>query len=198
MGRKKKSLEDAIFNITNQLDNIAKQTAKEVARKVKKDMDTQARKSVKHYYDSYSPEVYERTFSLYHSYKVLNETSDNRVKVTVEFRPELIEGEHVSNSNYHKTGDTWNAIDWKNEIPKGDDYGIPQADWILNNFWEGIHPRVKGSTYSGFTWNPKIDQVSPQDLFNEFINGSYISNEVIPYASEVLTNRVLKALKKQF
>lgn len=198
MGRKKKSLEDAINNVLYQLDDIAKQTAKDVAKKVKKDMQEQAQKAVKHYYDSYRPEVYDRTFALYHSYRTVDETSGDRVKVTLLFDPALIDGEHGSSSKYHQTGDVWRSIDWPNATPKGDDYGVPQSDWILNNFWEGLHPITTGNKYIGFEWNPKKDKISPQDMFNMFVDGTYIESTVTPYASKILTNRVLDALKQQF
>ena len=198
MGRPKKSLEDAIYNVTKQLDNITKQTAKDVARKLKEDMRKQAQKVVKHYYDSYKPEWYSRTYALYHSYKVLNETKDNKISVTVEFDPMLIQNEHKSNSQYHQNGSVWKRIDWPNEIPSGNDYGMPEADWILNNFWEGLHPIVTGNKYKGFEWNPKKDANSPQDLFEEFVNGGYVENTLVPYASDMLTDRVLKAIRQQF
>lgn len=198
MGRRRRSLNDAIFNVENQLDNIIKQTAKEVARKLKKDMKKQAKKVVKHYYDKYYPEMYERTFALYHSYEVFNETKGNVVSVSVVYNPDLIRGEHKSHSRYHQTGNKWQSIDWPNEKPSGNNYGIPDSEWIINNFWEGIHPIVTGSKYEGFEWAPRINRKSPEDLFNEFANGPYLSEELIPYANEILSNKILKALSKQF
>lgn len=198
MGRHKKSLEQAIDNVSKQLNNITRQTAKDVARKLKEDMRKQAKTVVKHYYDSYRPEWYSRTYALYHSYKVLNETRDNKVSVIVEFDPLLIQGEHQSHSQYHQSGDVWKSIDWPDETPTGNNYGIPGAEWILNNFWEGLHPITTGNKYKGFTWNPKKDTSSPQDLFEEFINGGYVENTLIPYANDILTDRIIKALNKQF
>lgn len=200
MGRHKKSLEDAIKNITSGtiLDNIVKQTTKDVAKKVKKDMKEKAKEAVKHYYESYRPDWYDRIYSLYHSYIIIDETKDNRVRVSVEFDPTLIHGQHKSDSRYHQSGNPWQKIDWPKEIPKGDAYGIPDADWILNNFWEGLHPIATGNKYIGFIFNPKKDDKSPKDLFDEFINGGYINNELVPYANNMLTNRVLDSLRKQF
>lgn len=198
MARAKRSLEDAIYNVSRQLDNITKQAAKDVARKLKEDMKEEAKKVVKHYYDSYRPDWHDRIWALYHSYGVFNDTKDNKVSVSIEFDPKLIQGEHKSDSKYHQTGDTWKKIDWPNEKPSGNNYGIPEADWILNNFWEGLHPVVTGNKYTGFTYWPVIDMKSPQELFEEFAHGSYINKVLIPYANEVLTNRILKALNQQF
>lgn len=198
MGRPKKSIEDAIYNVTKHLDSIVKQTAKDTARKLKEDMKKQAKIAVKHYYDSYIPDLYIRTHALYHSYKIKNETKDNKVSVYIEFDPLLIQGEHQSHSQYHQSGDVWQSIKWPKEVPTGNNYGVPEADWILNNFWEGIHPIVTGSKYTGFNWSPKQDKKSPQDLFDEFVNGGYIENILIPYANDILTNRVIKAINKQF
>lgn len=202
MGRHKKSLEDAINNITSGtiLDNIIKQTTKDVAKKVKKDMKEKAKEAVKHYYESYDPKSYDRLSpgALYHSYRVIDESSDGRVNVSLIFDPELINKEHRSTSKYHQSGDVWNSIKWGSEIPSGDNYGMPEGSFILSTFWYGQHPIFTGNKYTGFEWNPVTDSVTPQDIFENFINNTYVEKVLSPYANEILTNRVLDALRKQF
>lgn len=195
---KSTNLEDALENVVNKLDKIVEKTARDVGKKVKKDATQQAKKVVQHYYDSYQPKKYDRKFALRHAYKVWDKTNGNIVSVSIEFNPLLIKGEHTSASKYHQEGNSWKPIVWPWEQPEGNKYGVPEPDWILNNFWEGIHPRVYGNKYKGFEYRPVVDMKSPQELFEEFVNGSYIDKIVIPYASDMLTNRVVEALRKQF
>lgn len=195
---KKTSLEDALENVVNSLDKIVEKTARDIGKKVTKDLNKKSKEAVKHYYDSYRPEVYDRTYALYHSYKVWDKTAGNEVMVSVEFSPNLIENAHKSSSQYHQTGDTWNKIEWPWENPVGNDYGAPEADWIMWNFIHGIHPITYGNKYVGFTYSPKVDSKSPYGLLLDFVNGDYIQKELVPYANDMFTNRVIETLRKQF
>jgi hypothetical protein len=200
MGRKKKRLEDAIDDLIDlQLDEIIRVTTNDVGRKLKKDMESHTKKIIKHYYDNYDPVKYtDRSYELYNAYTVLNQTSGNKARVMVEFDSDLIKGAHSSDSKYHQTGDVWQKIAWPAEIPQGDGYGIPDSEWILENFWRGEHPRTYGNKYIGFKYHPAIDVKSPQALFDEFVNGTYIDRVLKPYAQNILTTRVLKALRRQY
>ena len=86
---KKTSLEDALENVVNSLDKIVEKTARDVGKKVTKDLNKKARETVKHYYDNYRPDWYDRTFALYRSYKVWDRTYGNEVSVSVESDPKL-------------------------------------------------------------------------------------------------------------
>lgn len=195
---KKTSLEDALRDVTNKLDKIVERTAKEVSKKAMKDVKQETKKIVKHYYDSYRPKMYDRKYSLYHAYEVLDNTYGDTMSIIVEFDPSLLSA-HKSNSPYHQTGKDWQPIIWPWEEPdlKNHQYGVPEPDWILDNFWEGIHPITYGSKSKGYTYRPAVDMKSPQDLFDEFVNGSYVNKVLAPYASKVFSEEVLKVLRKK-
>ena len=49
--------------------------------------------------------------------------------------------QHYSGSQYHKYGDRW-ISQWDDDFDyDSDENGRPENSWILENFFEGIHPR---------------------------------------------------------
>ena len=192
---KNKSIEDALNEVLNKktLSQIVKDVTVDVGKKALKDLREESNKIVKHYYDSYTPEVYDRIYALYNSFYYFNTTRGQTVHVGVTFDPKKIEGLHESTSRYHKEGDKWTSIDWIHGGPeKGKQY--VEASYIMNNFWEGIHPRYKWVKGQGYVENHKKDELSPATLMQKFVdNYQDIATE---YAVDVFTQKILETLKQ--
>lgn len=194
---KNKNIEDTLNEIlsVHRLKEISKEVTKEVGKKAIDDLRDEAKRIVKHYYDSYDPEVYERIYSLYKSFYYYNVTRGNTVRAGIVFDEIRIDGKHESSSDYHKSGYKWIPIDWINGGPeKNKQYGAVQSSYIMDNFWEGIHPRYKWDDKKGYVENHKRDQDSPASLLEKFID-SYES-KAGEYACEVFTRKILEYLKK--
>lgn len=101
------------------------------------------------YYNEYDPKIYKkRMYSLYDAWDV----DAMMVGNGLEFEPFLFDDnmpQHTSNSWYHKSGDKW--VEFPDSHNGRQDNGIPQNDWIIENFIEGIHP--------GYYWHKGMDEV---------------------------------------
>lgn len=89
------------------------------------------------YYEEYTPSRYRRMESLYNAWNITSSIVGDRL----HFYPDLDSDrlpQHYSNSQYHKYGSEW--IDFYNRSDDSDN-GIPDNEWILENFFEGVHPR---------------------------------------------------------
>lgn len=175
--------------------------AKETAKKVAKDMHNEALRGLKKYYDSYNPDMYERTYYLKNAIiPTYKDTSTDKVisiEIGIRYDENKLIDHYYSNSQYHKSGDKWISrndpeFNWDRNSegkPIGDN-GIPDPEWILNNFLHGIHPRMA----SGFVYAPVHSQVSQIEIMNNFIDNK-AENLMEKYLESAMLNELTKRIK---
>ena len=125
-------LDEAIDEIFKDYKKVIKDAATEATKQAKDDLYANAVSCLASYYNDYRPETYERTYSLINSFvpyaKDVRETQDGYECVAgVEFDPNKIQGMYRGSEIYTPT----------------------DAEWIIDNFLSGIHPRTDGSTIPG-------------------------------------------------
>lgn len=84
----------------------------------------------------------------------------------IKYNSDRIKGVYKSNSWYHQSGDTW--VSWFSQNGSfnhdGQDNGIPDSGWILNNYLEGVHPGY--DRYGGnHGW---VDAQKPAETMRKF------------------------------
>lgn len=100
--------------------------------------------SVDEYYEEYSPTIYKkRMYDLYNIFEV--DIESNKSTIIIEGR--VVDSQlsqHYSRSPRHKSGSEWISRFDSPEIfdPIGEENGMPESSWIVDNFWEGIHPKM--------------------------------------------------------
>lgn len=112
--------------------------AKKATEAIKQDYKTQVLdRAVEDYYDEYEPKLYKnRTYSLYNIFNVNLEINGQIISVDSVANSDMIP-QHYSNSYYHKSGSGWKDYYSRSN---GTDNGMPESDWIFEQFIEGIHP----------------------------------------------------------
>ena len=119
--------------------------------------------------------MYKRTYRLRRAilpYWADRSTGKNiAIEVGVQYKSSALAGAYRSHSKYHQSGSTWKQV--TNRDSAGTDNGIPEPDWILNNFLEGYHP-----------WAQQDDE-STNSLMEEFFEiqlpgriGQYVQEEL--------------------
>ena len=138
-----KNFDDVIKEIADDYQKVATQVLKSVAIKVRNDIEKEAYKYLRQYYNSYKPKMYKRTKKLKESIVPVFESElKNGIlsfEVGVEYDPNKLKGYYKSNSKRHKSGDRWiSRYDDGFKWDSGDN-GIPEPEWILDNFLMGEH-----------------------------------------------------------
>ena len=124
---------------------LSKNAARSAANKAQKDIKKKADEFISDYYE-FEPKLYKhrRKHALYKLIDDFYQEKENTKGIVIEFgvkyNPANIKGLHKSNSWYRQGGAKW--------IPRNDSNfdlnsrynGIPDARWITEKFWEGIHP----------------------------------------------------------
>lgn len=136
-----KLVDEAMFQVLGQVDEIRKKALKEAVPIVKKDMKSKVcDRAVMEYYMDYSPTKYKRTYSLFNLFKTYARQDGKKMSAWLEYDSDRLP-DYRSNSPRHKYGNTWIPRYDDNFDPEGSGNGIPDKEWIFKNFWEGIHPR---------------------------------------------------------
>ena len=157
-----KDLSDAFKQIEKQSKQMAIDAMREVANKAHKMAIQTAKNCLAQYYSNYKPKRYKRTKQLKKAirHKMPKETNKGDVytiSFSIIYDANKLKGLYRSNSWYHQSGDKWIPVmaTWApDHIVKGmshdmrqgirDDWGqnngIPEPEWILNNYLQGIHP----------------------------------------------------------
>lgn len=133
-------LVDAVLSLVDANLNEAREKGlNECVPIVKSDMKTKvADKAVLEYYMEYTPKRYDRTGSLFDIFEGFSKKSGITIKGWVEDFPDRMP-QHYSHSKLHQSGSEWiSRYDSSFNFDGGN--GIPESSWILENFWQGIHP----------------------------------------------------------
>ncbi len=166
-----KSVDDVFAEILKDSRSIAVEVIESSAKKAQTDIMLKAYELLKKYYKNFgTPKQYKRTYQLRKSIVPIMEgrtkkgSEDVSIRIGVEYDSAQLEGLYHSNSKFHQSGDKWvSRYDSDFSWDTGDN-GIPEPDWILNNFLKGEH--VWGSEPD----QRKQDSESTNRLMKKFIN----------------------------
>ena len=130
-------LSDIQAEILNETRAACEAAAIEAAKKIEPEFEKQVLdKTVKDYYESYSPKKYKRKKSLYKAWEPQCNVKGSSVELSAKYDTSLM-GQHTSNSWYHQSGGSW--VDHARLSDKQSN-GLPENDWIFSNFLQGEHP----------------------------------------------------------
>ena len=178
---------DFFSRIEEDFVELSKKAAQSAARKAQEDIKQKADQCIKEYYEY--PTSYDREKALFELVERHYEEKDVSGGVIIEFgvkyNPSNISGLHRSNSWYRQSGTRW--------IPRkeGDfdfdsqNNGIPDATWITEKFWEGIHPSGKIDDNGGNSERSTDDKM--QDFFD-----TKLESKVYSYLNEAIFSELEK------
>ena len=155
---------NAVFaQLAKQSEKMAVDAMRDVAKKMNEMAIKTARKCLNRYYASYTPKRYKRTnqlrkaISFSSNPKVMHRGGEYIISFFIKYDANKLKGLYHSNSWYHQSGDVWKPVmatwapdhiikglpsDIRQDIRNdwGQNNGIPEPEWILNNYLQGIHP----------------------------------------------------------
>jgi hypothetical protein len=177
------SIDNVFAKILKDCQAVAVEAVKNAAKKTQNDIVKEAKNYLQKYYSNYSPKRYKRTYRLKRA--ILPFWADKggkgniSVEVGVQYDSSALKGAYKSNSQFHQSGDAWREVTDHSHITS--DNGIPEPDWIMNNFLEGIHP-----------W-AQTDTESTNSLMEEFFD-TQLPSRIERYVQEELFNAIVKRL----
>ena len=179
------SIDSAFAAIIDDCQAIAVEAVKNAAKKTQDDIITEANSYLQKYYNNYNPKQYKRTYRLKRAilpYWVdRNGKNGISIEVGVQYKSSALKGAYKSNSWYHQNGDSWvdrMRGDFNFNSPNN---GIPEPDWILNNFLEGVHP-----------W-AQTDSDSTNSLMESFFD-TELPNRIEQYVQDALFDAIVSRL----
>lgn len=198
---------NAIFeDILNDTQSVAVAAIKNASKQVQKDVCEQAEKNLKAYYASYNPKIYKRTNRLRRAilpyYADKSNSKNICIEVGVQYNSGALVGAYKSNSWYHQSGDKWISRNDESFNFNSSGNGIPQPEWILNNFWEGIHPVTKfigwfdedsGREYRDYAYDT-VQTESQYSMMEKFYNTT-LKNKIDGYVASAIENAILSKFK---
>ena len=180
-----------VREMLSDIDGAAERVVQRAMPKAKRDMDDISRKTVKQYYDYYSPKKYGRGGHLYDTYITTGSASGKSLTVGTEFSAGSLEGKHQSNSPYHQAGGAW--VSWHPRTP-GKKYadGTVEGSFVFNKFVSGEHPIYvwNGNGYSDISHK---DPKTPSQLLDEYME-DYLEDVLAPFVMDELMDELLKSL----
>lgn len=133
------TIDDVVNSVINNYEILLKDAVVHVAEQAKKDIKNKAVNVLyKYYYGGYEPTSYDRVYALQYAIVPFSDISivGKKLKcvVGVEYSPSALE-EHL---------DFLGAAPYQ----ASSKYGAADAEWVVQNFWEGKHPYTNGSSDS--------------------------------------------------
>lgn len=165
-------------NVFKQLEKQSKQivagSMRDVAQKAYVLAKKKAASCLKQYYKNYKPKRYQRSNNLVKAIKTYAPKESTRgtshnISFSVTYNSKYLKGLYHSNSWYHQSGDKWKPVmltwapdhlikqyahdDWYKNLKNdyGQNNGVPETGWILNNYLQGVHPWAKTDKESTHT-----------------------------------------------
>lgn len=188
-------------DILNDTTSVAIAAIKNAGKQVQKDVCDQAEKNLQAYYKSYSPKRYKRTNRLRRAilpyYADKSNSKNICIEVGVQYKSSALTGAYKSNSWYHQGGDNWVSRIGGGLNYNSSNNGIPQPEWILNNFWEGIHPVTKVTKgldgelqyVYDYAYSP-VKTESQFSLMEKFYN-TVLKDKIGDYVNSAIENAIL-------
>lgn len=176
---------DVIFD--DMLDNykeIALEAITDAAYQGQKDIIKEAKKYLQYYYKK-KPKMYKRTRTLKRAITPVFENNSNSkmisITIGVEYDPAPLKGMYYSNSWYHLFGNKWKVVPDNvkaNPDLYSPDYGVPEADYILDNFLMGKHGEAWEDSDSTANLMPSFLDNELPDKLNDYIKNSLFNSIV--------------------
>lgn len=193
---------NAIFeDIINNAASVAVAAVKNASNQVQKDVCEQAEKNLKKYYSSYSPSMYQRTNKLRRAilpyYADRSNGQNIRIEVGVQYNSGALVGAYKSNSWYHQGGGEWISRDYEDFDFYGSGNGIPEPDWILNNFLEGFHPVTKITKQYKGEYQYKYKPVKTESQYKLMKNyfDTVLMNKIDGYVASAIEGAILSKFR---
>lgn len=174
------AIDEAAEEILKDYKKVFKAAADDATKQAEKDLYRNAVSCLVQYYEDYDPTSYNRTYSLMESFvpyaNPVRENGDTLIcSAGVEFDPSRIENTYYGS-----------------EI-----YSPADAEWIIENFLVGIHPRTNGSSAVGggnYEYEKYYGSFVPAEEMQKFIDGyDYAFNRNFRRA---VSKEVLKLIRK--
>lgn len=197
-----KSLDDILSEIIEDYQAVATKAIKSAAKKVQDDVVKEAYSYLQEYYNNYpNPKRYKRTNRLRRAITPYwaDRTGKNgiSIEVGVQYSSSGLKGAYRSNSWYHQSGDKWvSRLDGSFNFNSMNN-GIPEPEWILDNFLKGEHPiskRIEQNGYYRYEYAPKVDKDSTESLMEEFFD-TQLPERINKYVQDELFNTLTSMLK---
>ena len=133
-----------------------------------------AKSCLRQYYANYTPTSYRRINGYGHLGKAVRGTGIKKKDKNglyfrsfgIKYVPSFLSGDYTSNSWYHQSGSTWKSVAQYQSFTQ--DNGIPEPEWILNNYLYGIHPRYMGTPESGIRNESVQDNETTMSVMTQF------------------------------
>lgn len=176
-----KDIGQVLNGILQDSQRIAIQAVKSAANKAKDDVIEEAKTYLQEYYGNYAPKVYKRTYQLKNAIKPYFSDKSTASHVSIEVGVEYDAGalKYYSNSKYHQSGSEWKPV--TNYAEFTSDNGIPEPEWVLNNFLHGIHPWAQQDSNATYT------------LMEEFLENE-LPNRIDAYIQSAFFNAITSRL----
>lgn len=129
-----KGLDEAVDELFKDYKRAAKKAAKEATEKTKNDLHVHSLSCLLDYYDEYTPTSYNRSYNLWQCFVPYSEVTEG--KDTFECKAGI---------EYDATR-LYDVYDGSNKYDAMDE---SRAQWIIDNYLAGIHPRTDGSKEVG-------------------------------------------------
>lgn len=189
-----KSVDKLFDDIIKDYKAVVEETVYRAAISAKDDIIFEAHSCLRKYYNNYKPRRYKRTKSLQRAIVPIFKINSTRRKISfrvgVQYDSSRLEGIYKSNSRYHQSGTKWKSSGYtagpiygphravKNPFRdfnfESGDNGVPEPEWILNNFLTGVHPwAATDLEYSDSTMSEFFDDMLP-DLINGYIEDEFV------------------------
>ena len=177
-------LDAAFAAIIKDCQAIAVEAVERAASKTQKDILKEADDYLQRYYRNYTPNRYKRTYQLKNAIKPVFENKSGSNGISIEVGVEYNSGalkNYYSNSWYHQSGTHWISRDSGDFDFDSQNNGIPEPEWIMNNFLEGIHPGAQD------------DHESTNSLMEEFFDVQ-LAGRIEKYVQEELFAAIARRL----
>ena len=166
-----KGVDAAFDSIIKDCQSVAVEAVKNAAKKAQNDILKEADSCLRKYYNNYTPKRYKRTYRLKRAITPYWADRTNgkgvSIEVGVQYNSSALKGAYRSNSSWHQSGDTWKSV--TEGSPFSSDNGIPEPEWILSNFLEGVHPWAQNDSESTNTLTEEFLDVQLADRLEQYV-----------------------------
>lgn len=186
-----KSVDDVFAEILKDSRAIAKEVIESSAEKAQRDIMFEAYDYLNRYYRNFgTPSVYKRTWQLRKAITPVLKGKTKRgsdsitIRVGVEYDSAQLEGLYHSNSKWHQSGDEWRSIRDRSKFSS--DNGIPEPEWILDNFLTGVH-----------IWGVAPDQQKKDKESTNRLMRNFINKDIDRYLAQYIQSALMNAINKR-
>lgn len=172
-----KTVDGVLNDIINDWRNVAKEAVRNTAKRLQKDILDEADDYLTKYYMNYTPKIYNRTGRLKRAILPYWADRSNKngisIEVGVQYKSSALQGAYKSNSKYHTSGDKWIPRTQDDFNFDSGDNGIPEPDWILDNFLKGEHGGYHKDNESTNSLMEKFFDTQAKHLFDIYIEDEF-------------------------